>query len=186
MNYNNGLLGFHVVLTTHNSRTSNRMSIYKIERGDALLLTLQEEIELSIIIGKIITENNYRCVAYNICQDHVHLIIVCHEFELSRIVQKIKSISSKIFQRSNIAKTRNWSKQKYHLWSQKFFRAYLNEWQLARLSIRPGEVYESDHLMNSINYIQNNRIKHQLEYSKKLDEIIQSIRNSFGFGLCND
>ena len=56
-------------------------------------LSLSEEIILTQIIGDIISENNYRCMAYNICNDHVHMIIVCAQEELTTIVRKLKSLS---------------------------------------------------------------------------------------------
>ena len=88
---------FHIVLTTHNSRTSQRMIDYGVIKGDAIELNLNEEIELTKIIGNIISESKMKCIAYNICKDHVHLIVVCEGTELTSIIQKIKSISSKMF-----------------------------------------------------------------------------------------
>ncbi|OQY01281.1 MAG: hypothetical protein B6I20_07860, partial [Bacteroidetes bacterium 4572_117] len=34
-------------------------------------------------------------IEYNICGDHMHLLLVCEEEELSKIVGKIKSITSR-------------------------------------------------------------------------------------------
>jgi len=78
---------FHLVFTTHNSRTSQRMIDYKVKKGPALELNLVEEIELTKIFKNIIIENNYNCIAYNICKDHVHLILVCEEDTLTQIVK---------------------------------------------------------------------------------------------------
>ena len=135
------LYGYHVVLTIHNSRTSPRMITHGVQKGASLLLTLPEEIFLTEIIGKIIVENSCKCIAYNICRDHIHLLIVCPEGQLSRIIQKLKSISSKRFHQSGKIISYQPSDHHGHLWSQKFFRANLEEWTLARLSTQPGEVY---------------------------------------------
>ena len=87
---------FHVVLTTHNSRTSQRMMDLEILKGLPIELVLEEEIELTRIIGEIIQEKGYHCLEYNICKDHVHLVLVCEAEELTGIVQAIKSISSRL------------------------------------------------------------------------------------------
>jgi len=55
------------------------------------------------------------------------------------------------------------------LWSQKFFRAQLDEWQIAKFSKRPGEIYQSSYLANAMFYIKNNRAKHQLKSSVLLE-----------------
>jgi hypothetical protein len=58
------LQGFHVVLTTHNSRTSRRMIRYNVRRGPPVQLELGEEILLTRIIRDIIKENGYQILAY--------------------------------------------------------------------------------------------------------------------------
>ena len=86
---------FHVVLTTHNSRTSQRMTKLGIQKGEPLELNIEQEIAITEIIGETIKEKGYNCLAYNVCKDHVHMILVCEYEELIRIVQRIKSGSSK-------------------------------------------------------------------------------------------
>ncbi|MEX2588723.1 MAG: DNA methyltransferase, partial [Chitinophagales bacterium] len=93
------LEAFHIVLTTHNSRVSERMRQNNIKAGPPVNLSLGEEIALTEIFREIITENNYRCIAYNICKDHVHMVLVCEEEALIGMVQQLKSVSSKEFNR---------------------------------------------------------------------------------------
>ncbi|MBK8505366.1 MAG: transposase [Saprospiraceae bacterium] len=93
------LHAFHVVLTTHNSRISQRMIKYRIRSGIPVELCLDEEILLSGTIGTIVKETGYQILAYNICRDHVHLLPVCQNEALSSIIQRIKSVSSKLFRR---------------------------------------------------------------------------------------
>lgn len=159
---------FHVVLTTHNSRTSERMIKYKVNKGVALELDLEQEILLTKIIAGIIIKNEYKCIAYNICKDHVHLILVCTYDELSEIVKIIKGKSSYLYKRTNgndrIAK----------LWSSKFFRADLDVWKLASFFNKHGYAYKDTYLENAINYIINNRVKHQLPKSAILSRMIDS------------
>ncbi len=58
------------------------------------------------------------------------------------------------------------------VWSQKFFRAFLDSWELAELSKKPGWIYNDTYLDNAINYVQNNRNKHGLPQSDELDALI--------------
>lgn len=86
---------FHVVLTTYNSRTSQRMKKLRIFKGPPVMLSIEEEIELTRIISNIFISNNFHCLAYNICTDHVHMVIVCAYKELNSIILRIKSESRK-------------------------------------------------------------------------------------------
>jgi REP element-mobilizing transposase RayT len=161
------------------------MMKYHIPKGNSVLLTLDEEITLSRIIGGIIKKNCIHCLAYNICRDHVHLVIVCAYEELTRIIQMVKAVSSKLFHQLHsprehvpldepIGSHRKGIKRYTPLWSQKFFRADLDVWQLATLSTIPGMLYKETHLDNTISYVIGNREKHALPKSKELDEIILS------------
>ena len=165
---------FHLVFTTHNSRTSQRMIDYNVKKGPAINLDLNEEIALTTIFKDIITQNNYKCLAYNICKDHVHLIIVCDEHDLVPIVQKTKSISSKLFHRLDIPMGHDPLKHKNHLWSQKFFFAQLDELIWGDISPKPGYIATDTYLENAIDYVKTNRFKHNLPNSKELQNIISS------------
>lgn len=184
--------GFHVVLTTHNSRTSKRMIAYNIEKGEPLEFTLEDEIAMTKIMRNIILEKNYNCMAYNICKDHVHLILVCEYSELTNIVKTIKGKSAYLYNRrdsnglkpigNNTSPIGNTQSNGFQpiaqpstpVWSQKFFRAFLDSWELAELSKKPGWLYDDTYLDNAISYVQTNRYKHNLPQSDELDAIIAS------------
>src|SRR5690606_22807205 len=61
-----------------------------------------------------------------------------------------------------------------HLWSQKFFHADLQDWEVASLSHLPGYLFDDDRLENAIIYIRTNREKHGLPASPKLQKLIAS------------
>lgn len=157
---------YHVVLTTHNSRTSQRMIDLNIKKGKPFNLDLKQEIALSEIMGGIIKDNAYNCIAYNICKDHVHLILVCEEDELTNIVKTIKGKSSFMFQSNGFKPIGK------PLWSQKFFYADLDTWTFSGVSKRVGYCINDDYIDRAINYIKTNRQKHELTESKKLNDII--------------
>lgn len=172
---------YHVVLTTHNSRISQRMLKLGIEKGDPIEFSLEQEIALTEIIGKIVTDNKYQCIAYNICKDHVHIILVCTYEELTKQVQKIKAVSSKLYHRIPMEHVplkegthRKGNKTYTPLWSQKFFRVNLDVWKLHTESDSIGYRQGETHLNNALSYIYYNRIKHKLPTSDKLQSIIDS------------
>jgi len=117
-------------------------------------------------------KNQYQCLAYNICKDHVHILLLSYTDQLSKMIQKIKSVSSKNFNRSLEV---NQEKVKYHnrrLWSQKYFVTTFEVDKLQILSNEPAQLYHSKHIENTIHYIENNRIKHDLPLSAELTAAI--------------
>ncbi|MBK9013849.1 MAG: class I SAM-dependent DNA methyltransferase [Saprospiraceae bacterium] len=61
------------------------------------------------------------------------------------------------------------------VWSQKFYRADLDVWELATVPTKPGYWYDSTHLDNAESYIRTNRQKHGLPELKGLDALIRSL-----------
>lgn len=162
--------GFHVVLTTHKSRFSKRMIKYNVNWNVGKILSLKEEILVTKIIGSIIQEKKYNCIAYNICQDHVHLILVCDSYKvLAQIIKVIKGKSTFLY---NKERDKLKLPKIEHLWSQKFFRGNLDGWTVGKFSQRPGEIYGSSYLENSLSYVQSNREKHKLSASLELQNVI--------------
>ena len=158
---------FHLVFTTHNSRVSQRMIEHNVKKGPALELDLEHEIELTTIFKQIIFENKYDCLAYNICKDHVHIIIVCEEEELNNIAKVLKGKSSYLYQFNGFKPIGE------PLWSQKFFFAQLDELIWSDVSPKPGYIATDSYLENAISYIKTNRFKHSLQESAQLKAIIK-------------
>jgi REP element-mobilizing transposase RayT len=152
-------LSYHVVFTTHNSRTSQRMTMYRVEKGPAIILDLDQEIKLTSIFKDIVLKYEIELVSYNICQDHVHLIVFCSEVKLPKIVRLLKSISAKRFEGKK-------------LWSQKYFGVDCVTFDFNSTISIEGLDWNSKHLNNAITYVQGNRIKHGLIDSQKLKDII--------------
>ncbi len=86
---------WHVTTATHNSRYSQRMFDNHVKIGTPVWLTDKEEIIVTETIAEIVEKDKLNMLAYNICGDHAHMIIVCTENELPRIVQKIKAMSAR-------------------------------------------------------------------------------------------
>ncbi|PDS22293.1 Eco57I restriction-modification methylase domain-containing protein [Flavobacterium branchiophilum] len=91
---------YHITTALHDSRTSQRMIDYKVrEKRDmgtnpypnVQYLTSQEEHIIVKEIHDIVKADNLKIVEFNVCRDHIHILLVCEENELSKIVQKIKA-----------------------------------------------------------------------------------------------
>jgi len=146
------------------------MKLYNIKKGPPRLLHLKEEILLTQILQDIIVKNNYRCVAYTICLDLVEMILVCHENELDNIIQKMKSISSKLFHRSQEVAPMLTKQHQNRLWSQKFYKANLGEY----ICFMDNKALHSDrnhYIRRLLSNITHYRHKLGLTFSQELVDI---------------
>ena len=142
---------YHITWTTFNSRVSERMKLYRVKTDKKwIFLDDEQEYRITIILEKIIKELNLEVFAYNICNDHIHIILISEEKELSKIIWILKWKSTKLY------KDFHKIEDKIHLWGQKFNRTMIEN---------------KIQLFNTINYVKKNRKKHWLEINKKLLKI---------------
>jgi len=168
---------WHITTATHNSRYSQRMFDNYVKLGNAVWLDEEDEITITKTIAKIVKEDELNVIEYNICSDHMHILLVCEEDELSKIVGKIKSMTARS---RNIAKgytipeksesdtttghaplslpeiENERGKTQTKLWTQKFGKS---------------EIKDEKYLNNTIEYIRNNRVKHELPKSKEIEKL---------------
>ncbi|MBW6483821.1 MAG: transposase [Vicingaceae bacterium] len=156
---------FHITTATHDSRTSQRMVDYKVRalrdnglnpKAQPIWLEPEDEILITNTIAEIIKEDELNVMAYNICGDHMHLLLVCEGEEVSKVMQKIKAKTARTINiNKGITSTREHAplstdsrgEKQNSLWTQKF---------------GCKEITDEKQLWNTIEYIQNNRIKHEL------------------------
>ena len=86
---------WHVTTATHNSRYSQRMFDYHIEIGDAEWIDKHDEIVITQTVRDIALADKLHILEYNLCGDHMHLLLACTDEELPGIVGKIKSLTAK-------------------------------------------------------------------------------------------
>ena len=149
---------FHITTATHDSRTSQRMIDYKVRqlrdngtrpKAEGIWLEPEDEILITKTVARIVQEDNLNILAYNICGDHIHVLLVCEEEEVTKIAGKIKGKTSRVYN-SNKGINPLVQKEKeksVSLWTQKF---------------GSKEIASEKQLWNTVEYIQNNRIKHEL------------------------
>jgi len=161
---------YFITWVTHGSRISERMLEYKVPRTEGIFLNLNEEIQITKMISEIIKKDDLKVLAFNICGDHVHLLIKIEEEKLIGIVRKLKSISARKFNiLQGLTLFENVNKGIYplekkkrgitqnHLWGQKFHKKNLDN---------------QKQIILAMEYTKNNRKKHQLEESIELQRII--------------
>jgi len=157
---------WHVTWVTHDTRTSKRMIEFKVRdrRADgkmhvdrSIILEAEDAIKVTEFISQFVIEDKYNCLAYNICNDHVHIVLVCEKAELDNIVGKLKGKSAQKFKEfSGIPKD-----ETFHLWAQKFNK-------------KP--ITSDEQLHATINYINNNRKKHALpDINKGLQPLVEKM-----------
>ena len=157
---------WHVTWVTHDTRTSQRMIKYKVRerRADGQMhidrsVVLEEEdaIKVTEILSKIVVEEKLNCLAYNVCHDHIHMLLVCEEEELSNVVRKLKGKSAQKFKEyKGIPKD-----ERFHLWAQKFNKT---------------PIVSNEQIYATINYINHNREKHELpDINKGLQPLVRKM-----------
>lgn len=150
---------YHITWVTHNSRVSERMKKYSKNKGlQPLVLNIEQEIEITSYISKILKEDNLKLAAYNICADHIHLILFSDETKRDNIVRKLKGKSTQLYKDSRSIK------EQFSLWAQKYnYTIILSDEQLS----------------NAVEYIKCNRFKHNLPENSELQKIIDEMITPF-------
>jgi len=190
---------WHITTATHNSRYSQRMFDNHVVLGEAEWFDAEDEIIITQTVRDIVIADRLNVVEYNICGDHMHILLVCEEEELPKIVGKLKSISAKERNRKRgytseaigTAATRGHAPltvagsapssvpgsapssaavaplpeedeatkrgiTQRQVWTQKFGKS---------------EIQDDEYLTNAIEYIRNNRIKHELPEIKEIEKL---------------
>ncbi|WP_430412852.1 Eco57I restriction-modification methylase domain-containing protein [Kordia sp.] len=196
---------YHITTAIHDSRTSARMVKYKVrERRDlgtnpypnVIYFTPEDDLLISQTIATIVAEDKLNLLAYNICADHIHLLLVCELEAIPAIMQKIKSITAKHVNNTRYdaditrehvditrehAPLRNRNEdadsitrehaplRNLHAPLRKKKRKPL--WQQKYSA--PKEITTEEQLHNTLKYIQTNRSKHELpKHSKAVQKTI--------------
>lgn len=199
---------WHVTTAIHNSRYSQRMLDNHVKLDEPIWLSEKDELVITESIAEIVKADKLNMLEYNICGDHMHLMLICEEEELTKIVGKIKSMTARACNiatgRTSIATTRfpipdndnesdtknssptrgnipipnneiriegtptrghaplsenetaERGKTQTKLWTQKFGKS---------------EIKSENYLNNTIEYILDNRIKHELPKSERIEKI---------------
>jgi type I restriction-modification system DNA methylase subunit/REP element-mobilizing transposase RayT len=177
---------FHITTAIHDSRTSQRMIDYKVREKRALgtmpepqvnYLTDDDEMVIAETVSILAKELQLNILAFNVCKDHIHIVLVCEEDDIDEIVRKIKGRTAREVNKNNginpvinkdynnelapIVKESTGAKT-VPLWTQKF---------------GCKAIVDQNQLQNTIAYVKNNREKHNLppHSNKGFKPLVESI-----------
>jgi type I restriction-modification system DNA methylase subunit len=187
---------FHITTSIHDSRTSQRMIDYKARERrfegtkpepEVFLMTKEEEELIAQTVAEITKEDKLNIAAFNLCRDHMHILLVCEEDEVPKIMQKIKAKTARevninrgktIIAKKGDASTKGAcsldetntcslnktrGEKQNSLWTQKY-------------GCKP--ITSDDQFWNTLNYIEDNKAKHNLPNNPKLKGIIATFVKS--------
>jgi len=66
-----------------------------VKLGEPVWLSEKEEQVITETIAEIAKKDDLSILAYNICGDHLHMVLLCTEEQLPKIIQKLKSMSAR-------------------------------------------------------------------------------------------
>ncbi len=172
---------YHIVASIHDSRTSQRMVEYEVRKrrfngtkptAEIIYLTKEEERLIAQCVMELCDELNLRIAAFNLCLDHMHILLVCREHEVSKIMHRIKGRTAKLcneFRAQQRPKGINPTGSVLKdgstpFWSRKFY-------------FKP--ILSQDQYWNTLNYIENNKVKHNLPKHLEMELIIQQFVLTF-------
>lgn len=147
---------FHITWGTYNSRYREEDISVPSKEQKPVLLTLDERNRMADILAERIRMKEYRVLALNVLQDHVHLLLAAEEEEVDRIIDDLKGYSSYTFHREQeeataklptFEETASDTKSPRKLWQRKYHTILIeNKMQFEKASEE----------------IQNNHLKHNL------------------------
>ena len=159
------LEAYHVVFALHGSRYSVHQQQEK-EVGHvadmAMILEPSEELTLAAIMADCASELSLKILSWNICGDHVHALIVSKPDELSQLMGKWKGKSAHIMNRKLYPDLDQEEATHVDGTKNKFWTR----------SYSATTIKDHKHLLNSINYISNNRTKHELPKAAGLTPLL--------------
>lgn len=187
-------IAYHIVTSLHDSRTSSRMIEYRARERrffgtkpyqEVYPLTFEEEVLIAQTVRDLVQELDWRIAAFNCCRDHIHLLVVCEEEEVPKIMHRLKGRTARVCNAHRAAKGINplggacednplvgvdnynptiLKDKSTPFWAQKFHRK----------PIRSLEQY-----WNTYNYIMRNRAKHGLPHHPQLRGIIEQFVKTY-------
>jgi hypothetical protein len=99
------VFGFHVTTAIHDSRTSPRMVKYKVRQmrfhgkkpeAEVFPMTEPQEELIAHTVAKITEKEGLKIAAFNLCRDHMHLLLLCSREEVPGIMRRIKGRTARV------------------------------------------------------------------------------------------
>ncbi len=138
---------FFITWVTHNSRYSERMKLYKVEKQEWFFLDFDDRVLVYDLISQKLLKKWKKNFTLNVLSDHVHLVVLYDEEKLSKFVWEIKWWVS--FEFSRIKRySEQWFWKWNKIWAKWFSKIFLNT---------------DEHYEKAIDYTLENHKKHEIE-----------------------
>ena len=136
-----------ITWVTHNSRYSERMKLYKVEKKEWYFLDFEDRILIYDLITKKIKNKWIKNFTLNVLSDHIHLVIMYDDEKLSKFIWELKWwVSFEFLRTKNISEKWDWKINK--LWAKWFSKTFLNN---------------EEHYEQAIEYTLENHKKHEIK-----------------------
>lgn len=184
-------MAFHLVTAVHDSRTSQRMIDYKSRERrfggikphpEVFPMTSDEEELIARTVSEIVSEDRLEIVAFNLCRDHMHLLVICIPDDVPKIMRRIKGKTARVCNASKMCGTHTYDANKgIHPLDAQHARNAKNKptpplkdgstpFWTQKYGCNP--ISSAEQYYNTISYIRNNRAKHRLPENPRLQELI--------------
>ncbi len=188
---------YHITTAIHDSRTSQRMIDYCARErrfdGEKPLPDvnyMSKEIEelIAVTVSEIVNEEKLTIAAFNLCRDHMHILLVCAEDEVPKIMHKVKGRTARVCNKwiaNNNGNLHNKGinplDDKCNPLDGKYSTTKLKDGSTPFWTQKYGcnPIKTSEHYWNTVNYIEKNKVKHNLPNNPKLQAIIQCFVKSY-------
>jgi REP element-mobilizing transposase RayT len=136
-----------ITWVTHNSRYSERMKLYKVDKKEWYFLDFEDRILIYNLISKKIKNKWIKNFTLNVLSDHIHLVIMYDDEKLSKFIWELKWwVSFEFLRTKNISEKWDWKTNK--LWAKWFSKTFLNN---------------EEHYEQAIEYTLENHKKHEIK-----------------------
>lgn len=181
---------YHITTAIHDSRTSQRMIDYRARdrRFDGKkplpdVSYMSKEIEelIAITVSEIVNEEKLNIAAFNLCRDHMHILLVCAGDEVPNIMHKIKGRTSRVCNKWIANNNGNLHNKGINPLDGKHSTTKLKDGSTPFWTQKYGcnPIKTNEHYWNTVNYIEKNKVKHNLTNNPKLQTIIQCFVKSY-------
>lgn len=179
-------LPFHIVTSINDSRTSKRMIQYhgRERRFNGSLpykfvipITTEEENLIAKMVSEIVKEDNLNIAAFNICYDHMHILLVCEHDEIAKIMKKIKGRTARECNKARADSGINSAGNTHSVNGMKVLKDGSTPFWAQKYYCKPITTLQQ--YDNTVNYIENNRVKHELEKNEFLKKTIESFVRTY-------
>lgn len=136
-----------ITWVTHNSRYNEKMKLLKIEKSEWYFLDTEDRIFIYNLIFDKLNDEWIKDFTLNVLSDHVHLLLMYEENDLSELIRKIEWFVSFKYSREKQFWI-EWEWRKNKIWARWYSKTYLDT---------------QEHYEKAIEYTENNHEKHEIK-----------------------